>query len=165
MFELGGRHPHQHHQRLSGCWPAALGSVADYALSMQGAAAYGDQATRVARSRGYGQTLAALTGRPPACRRRRKRASATWLVAPLSVGQLEVFSRYLQQTGDGVMGKRLDRAGQLVHQGLAVGYQANKGSFRPGAPTCSNCVMESTISLSLIDRLLDDPARFKGIDG
>ncbi len=40
--------------------------------------------------------------------------------------RLEVFSRYLQQLVMESLGKKLDRAGQVVHQGLAV--YGNKGS-------------------------------------
>jgi len=40
--------------------------------------------------------------------------------------RLEVFSRYLQQLVMESLGKRLDRQGQVVHQGLAV--YGNKGS-------------------------------------
>jgi glucose-6-phosphate isomerase len=40
--------------------------------------------------------------------------------------RLEVFSRYLQQLVMESLGKRLDRDGQVVHQGLAV--YGNKGS-------------------------------------
>ena len=40
--------------------------------------------------------------------------------------RLEVFSRYLQQLVMESLGKRLDRSGQVVHQGLAV--YGNKGS-------------------------------------
>jgi glucose-6-phosphate isomerase len=63
--------------------------------------------------------------------------AASWYVAGHGRGQrdmvvlpyrdrLEVFSRYLQQLVMESLGKKLDRRGQVVHQGLAV--YGNKGS-------------------------------------
>ncbi len=63
--------------------------------------------------------------------------AAAWFVAGDGKGRrdmvvlpyrdrLEVFSRYLQQLVMESLGKRLDRQGQVVHQGLAV--YGNKGS-------------------------------------
>jgi glucose-6-phosphate isomerase len=63
--------------------------------------------------------------------------AASWYVAGEGKGRrdmvvlpyrdrLEVFSRYLQQLVMESLGKRLDRDGQVVHQGLAV--YGNKGS-------------------------------------
>lgn len=63
--------------------------------------------------------------------------AASWFVAGEGQGRrdmvvlpyrdrLEVFSRYLQQLVMESLGKRLDRAGNVVHQGLAV--YGNKGS-------------------------------------
>ena len=63
--------------------------------------------------------------------------AAAWFVAGGGQGRrdmvvlpyrdrLEVFSRYLQQLVMESLGKKLDRAGQVVHQGLAV--YGNKGS-------------------------------------
>lgn len=63
--------------------------------------------------------------------------AASWYVAGHGRGQrdmvvlpyrdqLEVFSRYLQQLVMESLGKKLDRGGQVVHQGIAV--YGNKGS-------------------------------------
>ena len=63
--------------------------------------------------------------------------AASWFVAGEGCGKrdmvvlpyrdrLEVFSRYLQQLVMESLGKRLDRAGNVVHQGIAV--YGNKGS-------------------------------------
>jgi len=102
-----------------GLLPAAL-IGADLRAFLAGAAAM-DRLTRVAD----------LTGNPAAL------LAAAWYVAGGGQGRrdmvvlpyrdrLEVFSRYLQQLVMESLGKRLDRQGQVVHQGLAV--YGNKGS-------------------------------------
>ncbi len=102
-----------------GLLPAALAG-ADMRGFLEGAATM-DQRTRVASLR---ENPAALL-------------AACWTVAGEGLGRrdmvvlpyrdrLEVFSRYLQQLVMESLGKRLDRAGREVHQGLAV--YGNKGS-------------------------------------
>jgi len=102
-----------------GLLPGALIGT-DIRAFLEGAAVM-DQATR----------LPDLTANPAAL------MAASWYVAGHGAGQrdmvvlpyrdrLEVFSRYLQQLVMESLGKRLDRAGQVVHQGLAV--YGNKGS-------------------------------------
>jgi glucose-6-phosphate isomerase len=102
-----------------GLLPAAL-IGADLRGFLAGAAAM-DQATRVPE----------LLANPAAL------LAAAWFVAGDGQGRrdmvvlpyrdrLEVFSRYLQQLVMESLGKRLDRHGQVVHQGLAV--YGNKGS-------------------------------------
>jgi glucose-6-phosphate isomerase len=102
-----------------GLLPAVLAG-ADMRGFLEGAAAM-DQRTRVASLRDNPAALLA----------------ACWYVAGEGQGRrdmvvlpyrdrLEVFSRYLQQLVMESLGKRLDRDGQVVHQGLAV--YGNKGS-------------------------------------
>ncbi len=102
-----------------GLLPAAL-IGADLRAFLAGAAAM-DRATRTPR----------LLANPAAL------LAAAWTVAGEGRGRrdmvvlpyrdrLEVFSRYLQQLVMESLGKRLDRSGQVVHQGLAV--YGNKGS-------------------------------------
>jgi glucose-6-phosphate isomerase len=102
-----------------GLLPAALVG-ADTGAFLAGAAAM-DRLTRIASLRANPAALLA----------------ASWFVAGDGQGRrdmvvlpyrdrLEVFSRYLQQLVMESLGKRLDRAGQVVHQGLAV--YGNKGS-------------------------------------
>ena len=102
-----------------GLLPAVLAG-ADMRSFLEGAAAM-DQRTRVA----------SLLHNPAAL------LAASWYVAGEGKGRrdmvvlpyrdrLEVFSRYLQQLVMESLGKRLDRDGNVVHQGLAV--YGNKGS-------------------------------------
>ena len=102
-----------------GLLPALL-IGADMRGFLAGAAAM-DQLTRVEQLRGNPAALLA----------------ACWFVAGDGQGKrdmvvlpyrdrLQVFSRYLQQLVMESLGKRLDRAGEVVHQGLAV--YGNKGS-------------------------------------
>jgi glucose-6-phosphate isomerase len=102
-----------------GLLPAALVG-ADLRAFLDGAAVM-DEATRTAEIRANPAALLA----------------ASWYVAGQGRGRrdmvvlpyrdrLEVFSRYLQQLVMESLGKRLDRRGQVVHQGLAV--YGNKGS-------------------------------------
>ncbi|MEB3244001.1 MAG: glucose-6-phosphate isomerase [Cyanobacteriota bacterium] len=102
-----------------GLLPAAL-IGADHSAFLAGAAAM-DQLTR----------QPSLSDNPAAL------LAACWFVAGDGCGRrdmvvlpyrdrLEVFSRYLQQLVMESLGKRLDRAGNVVHQGLAV--YGNKGS-------------------------------------
>jgi glucose-6-phosphate isomerase len=102
-----------------GLLPAVLAG-ADAQGFLEGAAAM-DERTRVASLRDNPAALLA----------------ASWYVAGGGQGRrdmvvlpyrdrLEVFSRYLQQLVMESLGKRLDREGNVVHQGLAV--YGNKGS-------------------------------------
>ena len=102
-----------------GLLPGAL-IGADIDAFLEGAAAM-DAATRVAD----------LSGNPAAL------MAAAWYVAGDGQGRrdmvvlpyrdrLEVFSRYLQQLVMESLGKRLNRQGEVVHQGIAV--YGNKGS-------------------------------------
>ncbi|MEB3165467.1 MAG: glucose-6-phosphate isomerase, partial [Cyanobacteriota bacterium] len=79
----------------------------------------------------------ALTRRPQLLDNPAALLAAAWFVAGEGRGRrdmvvlpyrdrLEVFSRYLQQLVMESLGKKLDRSGQTVHQGLAV--YGNKGS-------------------------------------
>ncbi len=57
--------------------------------------------------------------------------------------RLVLLSRYVQQFVMESLGKRLDRAGNLVNQGLTV--YGNKG--RPtSTPTCSSCATDDLTS-------------------
>ena len=80
--------------------------------------------------------------------------AASWYLAGGGKGQrdmvvlpyrdrLEVFSRYLQQLVMESLGKKHDRDGQVVHQGIAV-----YGNKDPpiNTPTCNSCAMGSTTS-------------------
>ncbi|MFM7312111.1 MAG: glucose-6-phosphate isomerase [Cyanobium sp.] len=82
-------------------------------------------------------TMDALTRRPSLRDNPAALLAAAWYVAGDGKGRrdmvvlpyrdrLEVFSRYLQQLVMESLGKKLDRQGQVVHQGLAV--YGNKGS-------------------------------------
>ena len=138
-----------------GLLPGAL-IGADIRAFLAGAAEM-DQATRIADLRTNPAALMA----------------ASWFVAGEGLGRrdmvvlpyrdrLEVFSRYLQQLVMESLGKKLDRNGLTVHQGLAV--YGNKGStdqhayvqqLRDGLDNFFVCFIEA----------LDDPADIPAVDG
>ena len=76
--------------------------------------------------------------------------------------RLEVFSRYLQQLVMESLGKRLDRAGAVVHQGLAV--YGNKGSTDQHAYVQQLRDGIDNFFVVFIEAL-DDPAEVQPIDG
>ena len=102
-----------------GLLPGAL-IGADIQAFLAGAAAM-DRATRVAELRGNPAALLAAAWHVAGDGRGRR----DMVVLPYR-DRLEVFSRYLQQLVMESLGKKLDRGGQVVHQGLAV--YGNKGS-------------------------------------
>ncbi|WP_216903050.1 glucose-6-phosphate isomerase [Synechococcus sp. CCY 9618] len=102
-----------------GLLPAAL-IDADLRGFLEGAAAM-DRLTRVAELRSNPAALLAASWHVAGDGRGRR----DMVVLPYR-DRLEVFSRYLQQLVMESLGKRLDRDGQVVHQGLAV--YGNKGS-------------------------------------
>jgi glucose-6-phosphate isomerase len=138
-----------------GLLPGAL-IGADIRAFLDGAAVM-DQATR----------LPDLTANPAAL------MAAAWYVAGHGKGQrdmvvlpyrdrLEVFSRYLQQLVMESLGKKLDRSGQVVHQGIAV--YGNKGSTDQHAYVQQLRDGIDNFFVTFIEAL-DDPADIAAIDG
>jgi glucose-6-phosphate isomerase len=76
--------------------------------------------------------------------------------------RLEVFSRYLQQLVMESLGKRLDRQGQVVHQGLAV--YGNKGSTDQHAYVQQLRDGIDNFFVTFLETL-DDPADVPSLDG
>jgi glucose-6-phosphate isomerase len=76
--------------------------------------------------------------------------------------RLEVFSRYLQQLVMESLGKRLDRDGREVHQGLAV--YGNKGSTDQHAYVQQLRDGLDNFFVSFIE-VLEDPEEIPSIDG
>ena len=76
--------------------------------------------------------------------------------------RLEVFSRYLQQLVMESLGKKLDRSGQVVHQGIAV--YGNKGSTDQHAYVQQLRDGIDNFFVTFIEAL-DDPADVPAIDG
>ncbi|MEB3322604.1 MAG: glucose-6-phosphate isomerase, partial [Synechococcaceae cyanobacterium] len=76
--------------------------------------------------------------------------------------RLEVFSRYLQQLVMESLGKRLDRRGQVVHQGLAV--YGNKGSTDQHAYVQQLRDGLDNFFATFIEAL-DDPAGIPALEG
>ena len=76
--------------------------------------------------------------------------------------RLEVFSRYLQQLVMESLGKRLDRDGQVVHQGLAV--YGNKGSTDQHAYVQQLRDGVDNFFVNFIE-VLEDPSSIGAIDG
>jgi len=76
--------------------------------------------------------------------------------------RLEVFSRYLQQLVMESLGKRLDRMGQVVHQGLAV--YGNKGSTDQHAYVQQLRDGLDNFFVTFIE-VLADPADITPVDG
>lgn len=116
-----------------------------------------DQATR----------LPDLTANPAAL------MAASWYVAGHGAGQrdmvvlpyrdrLEVFSRYLQQLVMESLGKKCDRSGNVVHQGIAV--YGNKGSTDQHAYVQQLRDGIDNFFVTFIEAL-DDPADIAAIDG
>lgn len=138
-----------------GLLPAAL-IGADLRGFLEGAACM-DAATRVGRLRDNPAALMA----------------AAWHVAGGGAGQrdmvvlpyrdrLEVFSRYLQQLVMESLGKRLDRDGRQVHQGIAV--YGNKGSTDQHAYVQQLRDGVDNFFVTFIEAL-DDPADLAPIGG
>lgn len=138
-----------------GLLPAAL-IGADLREFLAGAAAM-DRLTRV---KDLGTNPAALL-------------AAAWHVAGSGKGRrdmvvlpyrdrLEVFSRYLQQLVMESLGKRLDREGQVVHQGLAV--YGNKGSTDQHAYVQQLRDGLDNFFVTFIE-VLEDPEEIPSIDG
>ncbi|MBM5799295.1 MAG: glucose-6-phosphate isomerase [Cyanobacteria bacterium K_DeepCast_35m_m2_023] len=99
--------------------------------------------------------------------------AASWYAAGHGRGQrdmvvlpyrdrLEVFSRYLQQLVMESLGKKLDRNGQTVHQGLAV--YGNKGSTDQHAYVQQLRDGVDNFFVTFIEAL-DDPADIEAVDG
>ena len=76
--------------------------------------------------------------------------------------RLEVFSRYLQQLVMESLGKRLDRAGNVVHQGLAV--YGNKGSTDQHAYVQQLRDGVDNFFATFIE-VLEDPAAMPALEG
>ena len=76
--------------------------------------------------------------------------------------RLEVFSRYLQQLVMESLGKKLDRHGQVVHQGIAV--YGNKGSTDQHAYVQQLRDGIDNFFVTFIEAL-DDPADIGPVDG
>ncbi|MEB3352012.1 MAG: glucose-6-phosphate isomerase [Cyanobacteriota bacterium] len=76
--------------------------------------------------------------------------------------RLEVFSRYLQQLVMESLGKKLDRSGAVVHQGLAV--YGNKGSTDQHAYVQQLRDGIDNFFVTFIE-VLDDPAGLTAVDG
>ena len=99
--------------------------------------------------------------------------AAAWYVAGDGMGRrdmvvlpyrdrLEVFSRYLQQLVMESIGKRLDRSGEVVHQGLAV--YGNKGSTDQHAYVQQLRDGLDNFFVTFIE-VLEDPSDIAAIDG
>ncbi len=99
--------------------------------------------------------------------------AASWYVAGEGKGlrdmvvlpyrdRLEVFSRYLQQLVMESLGKKLDRQGQVVHQGIAV--YGNKGSTDQHAYVQQLRDGIDNFFVTFIEAL-DDPADIAAVDG
>jgi glucose-6-phosphate isomerase len=99
--------------------------------------------------------------------------AAAWYVAGHGKGQrdmvvlpyrdrLEVFSRYLQQLVMESLGKKWDRSGNVVHQGIAV--YGNKGSTDQHAYVQQLRDGIDNFFVTFIEAL-DDPADIAAIDG
>lgn len=138
-----------------GLLPGAL-IGADIRAFLDGAAQM-DRATRVP----------SLTTNPAAL------MAASWYVAGHGQGQrdmvvlpyrdrLEVFSRYLQQLVMESLGKKMDRSGHIVHQGIAV--YGNKGSTDQHAYVQQLRDGIDNFFVTFIEAL-DEPADIPAIDG
>ena len=99
--------------------------------------------------------------------------AASWYAAGHGRGQrdmvvlpyrdrLEVFSRYLQQLVMESLGKKLDRRGQVVHQGIAV--YGNKGSTDQHAYVQQLRDGVDNFFVTFIEAL-DDPGDIRPVDG
>jgi glucose-6-phosphate isomerase len=76
--------------------------------------------------------------------------------------RLEVFSRYLQQLVMESLGKKLDRRGEVVHQGLAV--YGNKGSTDQHAYVQQLRDGVDNFFVTFVE-VLEDPAAITAVDG
>jgi glucose-6-phosphate isomerase len=76
--------------------------------------------------------------------------------------RLEVFSRYLQQLVMESLGKKLDRRGEVVHQGLAV--YGNKGSTDQHAYVQQLRDGVDNFFVTFVE-VLEDPAGITAVDG
>ena len=138
-----------------GLLPAAL-IGADQRAFLNGAAAM-DRLTR----------NPTLEGNPAAL------LAASWYAAGGGKGQrdmvvlpyrdrLEVFSRYLQQLVMESLGKKLDREGQVVHQGIAV--YGNKGSTDQHAYVQQLRDGVDNFFVTFVEAL-EDPSDIQAVDG
>ncbi|MEB3156896.1 MAG: glucose-6-phosphate isomerase [Cyanobacteriota bacterium] len=126
--------------------------------------------------RGFLEGAAAMDARTRVASLRENPAAllaASWYVAGDGKGRrdmvvlpyrdrLEVFSRYLQQLVMESLGKRLDREGQVVHQGLAV--YGNKGSTDQHAYVQQLRDGLDNFFVVFIEAL-DEPADITSVDG
>ena len=138
-----------------GLLPAALAAV-DLRAFLAGAARM-DALTRVAELRRNPAALLAAAWHVAGDGRGRR----DMVVLPYR-DRLEVFSRYLQQLVMESLGKRLDRGGAVVHQGLAV--YGNKGSTDQHAYVQQLRDGIDNFFVVFIEAL-DDPADVRPIDG
>jgi glucose-6-phosphate isomerase len=138
-----------------GLLPAAL-IGADLRGFLEGAAAM-DRLTRVPDLRANPAALLAASWHVAGGGRGRR----DMVVLPYR-DRLEVFSRYLQQLVMESLGKRLDRDGEVVHQGLAV--YGNKGSTDQHAYVQQLRDGLDNFFVTFIE-VLEDPAEIPTIDG
>ncbi len=138
-----------------GLLPAAL-IGADLRSFLEGAAAM-DRLTRAKNLRGNPAALLAASWHVAGDGRGRR----DMVVLPYR-DRLEVFSRYLQQLVMESLGKRLDRAGREVHQGLAV--YGNKGSTDQHAYVQQLRDGLDNFFVTFIE-VLEDPQEIPSIDG
>jgi|688.fasta_scaffold77611_3 glucose-6-phosphate isomerase len=114
-----------------------------------------------------------LTRRPDLERNPAALLAASWYLAGDGKGlrdmvvlpyrdRLEVFSRYLQQLVMESLGKKLDRDGQVVHQGIAV--YGNKGSTDQHAYVQQLRDGVDNFFVTFIEAL-DDPSDIQPVDG
>jgi glucose-6-phosphate isomerase len=89
------------------------------------------------------------------------RGSRDMVVLPYR-DRLEVFSRYLQQLVMESLGKKLDRSGRVVHQGIAV--YGNKGSTDQHAYVQQLRDGIDNFFVTFIEAL-DDPSDIAAVDG
>jgi glucose-6-phosphate isomerase len=115
----------------------------------------------------------ALTRRPQLLDNPAALLAAAWFVAGEGRGRrdmvvlpyrdrLEVFSRYLQQLVMESLGKKLDRSGQTVHQGLAV--YGNKGSTDQHAYVQQLRDGVDNFFVTFIE-VLEDPCEITALEG
>jgi glucose-6-phosphate isomerase len=138
-----------------GLLPAAL-IGADLRAFLEGAAAM-DRLTRVKDLRANPAALLAASWHVAGDGRGRR----DMVVLPYR-DRLEVFSRYLQQLVMESLGKRLDREGREVHQGLAV--YGNKGSTDQHAYVQQLRDGLDNFFVTFIE-VLEDPEEIPTIDG
>ncbi|MCT0199385.1 glucose-6-phosphate isomerase [Synechococcus sp. CS-1325] len=138
-----------------GLLPAAL-IGADLRAFLAGAAAM-DEATRHTEPRANPAALMAASWHAAGG----GRGQRDMVVLPYR-DRLEVFSRYLQQLVMESLGKRLDRDGEVVHQGIAV--YGNKGSTDQHAYVQQLRDGIDNFFATFIE-VLADPADISAVDG